>query len=105
MSAELVTAKRLAERGLGILSRILTDFEDMPCNQLRGHVKNITDCVMACVKVQAEEREQLTFEREELTGDLREMLKQYLASLPAAEVGRLVAESQQARPQQEAQHA
>jgi len=102
MSAELVTAKRLAERGLGILSRILTDFEDMPCNQLRGHVKNITDCVMACVKVQAEEREQLTFEREELTGDLREMLKQYLASLPRAEVTALVAEAQ---GQQEKAHA
>ena len=84
MSVERATAKRLAEKGLGLLSRILTDYEDMPGNQLRGHVKNITDCVMACVKVQAEEREQLEFESTaSLSPDeIRAALKEYLSSLP-----------------------
>ena len=95
MSAEKVTAKRLAEKGLGLLSRILTDFEDMAGNQLRGHAKNITDCVLACTKVQAEEREQLDFEKAtQLDPEaIRDAMLDWLKNLPASEKQALMAEA------------
>ena len=100
MSAEKVTAKRLAEKGIKLLDKILVSFEEMPDKQLWGHVKNITDCVMACVKVQAEEREQLDFEKTAQLSpeDIRAAMVEWLKGLPLEEKHALMAEAGIAPP-------
>lgn len=100
MSVEKITAKRLAEKGMALLDRILTDFEDMPPKQLLGHTKNITDAVLACTKVQAEEREQLDFEKENQLSpeDIRAAFVGWLRSMPLEEKQQLMVETGLAPP-------
>ena len=93
MSTESDIAGKITQRGLSAILRVLTELDGLPRDDWsKTHVRDITDCVLAAVKVQAEEREQLNFEREHNMGDLRDLLKQYLASLPPAEVVSLVEE-------------
>lgn len=103
MSVEAVTATRLAHRGLKLIGRTMALYEEMAndaeagdtkaARQFLGHTKNITDAVMACVKVQAEEREQLEFEQEHNLGDLRRLIVEYLAALKPADVSALLVEA------------
>ena len=106
MSTESDIAGRIAKKGLRIIDKMLDELESVPRDDWsKTHVRDVTDCVMAAVKVQAEERAQLEFEQSAGMEDLRRLLKQYLAGLPAAEVSLIVAEAQEARPQQEERHA
>lgn len=108
MSAEAITASRLAKKGMGLIERALTLYEKMVQDaennnrereqQFLGHVRNITEAVLACTKVQAEEREQLEFEQEHKLGDLRDLILQYLATLKPAELTSLVAQAQAGKP-------
>ena len=96
MGPESDIAGRIAGKGLKILDKILDKLEAIPpCDWSGHHVRDITDCVMAAVKVQAEQREQLEFENGEKLGadDLRKLLKEYLASLPALDFAALVKEA------------
>ena len=97
MSVEAITATRLAAKGLRLIDKVLTIFEEMAEagqeKQLLGHTKNITDAVLACTKVQAEEREQVAFERENDIGDLRRLLIEHLAAMSDAERGSIIAEA------------
>lgn len=111
MSAEAITATRLAKRGMALVGRVLGLYEamadeaekhdELAKTQLLGHMRNITDAIVACTKVQAEEREQLEFEQEHKLGDLRELILQYLASLKPAELTSLVAQAQAGAPKTE----
>lgn len=65
MSAELNTARRIASKGLKAIEKVLIELDGLPRDEWsRTHVKDITDCVNAAVKVLAEERERDSFERE-----------------------------------------
>jgi hypothetical protein len=98
MSAESDKAGRIAAKGLDMIDEYLDDLRELPKEKRSNYyAKNLTDCVLAAVKVQAEERAQMEFEETQKLGpeEVRALLKEYLAALPSGEFQRLV---QEARP-------
>jgi hypothetical protein len=64
-SPDASIAERIASRGLKAIEKVLIELDGLPRDDWsRTHVKDITDCVNAAVKVLAEEREWEAFERE-----------------------------------------
>jgi len=101
MSSESDKAARITAKGLRIIDQMLDVLEKVPYDDWsKTHVRDVSDCVMAAVKVQAEERAQLEFEEGAKLSpeDIRALLKEYLAALPQAEYAALVAEARAAQP-------
>lgn len=93
MSTENDIASEVAGQGLRMLKKVLARLDEVPFEDWpKGYVRDISDCVMAAVKFQAGERQQLDFERENhlTSDDVRGLIKDYLAALPAAEFAALV---------------
>lgn len=95
ISAESDMAAKIARKGLAMIDRVLDQLDTVPREDWsKTHVRDITECVMAAVRVQAEERAQAEFEKENrLTPeDVRALIKEYLASLPPVDVMAFFAE-------------
>jgi hypothetical protein len=109
ISAESDIAGKIARKGLKIVDKMLdkmADLAEMECKAWpQNFARNITDCVIAAVKVQAEERAQAEFEKENrLTPeDVRGLIKEYLAALPPVDMLAFFAEVR--GPQPTAQNA
>ena len=88
MTAESDTAGRIARKGLRIIDKMLDGLwglaDEEPKRWPANYARQVTDCVLAAVKVQAEERAQAEFEAAlKLSPDeIRAALKEYLSSLP-----------------------
>lgn len=97
MSTELDISSRIARKGLSALDGVLDTIIGYEAPIRVKFVREITEAIKAAAVVMQQEREQLEFEREHQIGELKDLLKQYLASLPPAEVVALVAEAAKAQ--------
>ena len=100
ISAESDIAGRIARKGLRIVDKMLDKMaatvELDPVKWPNNFARNITDCILAAVKTQAEERAQAEFEKDErLTPeDVRGLIKSYLSDLPPVDLMSFFAEVQ-----------
>ena len=95
ISAKHDVAGRVVQNGLRLIARTLSELASIPRDERSSHyVRDITDCVLAAVKVQAEERAQAEFEKEERLApeDVRALIKDYLAALPPVDMMAFFAE-------------
>jgi hypothetical protein len=96
MSAESDKAGRIAAKGLDLIDKILDELATVPRDDWgKTHVRDVTDCVQAAVRFQAEERAQLDFEKEAKLApeDIRAAMIEWLRGLPASEKQALMAEA------------
>jgi hypothetical protein len=90
------SAEAIARKGLRMLDKVLDELSVIPREDWsKTHVRDISECVMAAVKYQAEQRAQMEWEAKASLspGDIRQMLKDYLSSLPRDQYQSLLAEA------------
>jgi hypothetical protein len=93
MSTENDVAGKIARRGLALIDKVLDELAIVPRDDWgKTHVRDITDCVLAAVRVQAEERAQAEWEKDNRLSedDVKELIRDYIAKLPAAEFAAIV---------------
>jgi hypothetical protein len=97
-------AEAIAHKGLRMLDKVLDELSVIPREDWsKTHVRDISECVMAAVKFQAEQRAQLEWEAKAglKPDDIRAALKDYLASLPRDQYQALLTEAGIAVPPSE----
>jgi hypothetical protein len=93
---ERAQAEAVAQKGLRMLDKVLDELSIIPREDWsKTHVRDISECVMAAVKFQAEERAQAEWEAKTQLKpeDIRAALKEYLSALPEPEYQALVSEA------------
>lgn len=93
MSTELDISSKIARKGLGALDGVLDTILGYEAPVRVKFVREITEAIKAAALIMQQEREQLEFEQDHQIGELRDLLRQYLATLKPAEVSALVAEA------------
>lgn len=92
-------AGKIARKGLRVVDKMLDGLaglaDDEPKRWPANYARQVTDCVLAAVKVQAEERAQLEFEDKANLApeDIRAAMVEWLRGLPQSEKQALMAEA------------
>jgi len=98
ISAESDIAGKIARKGLRLVDKMLDKMAALvelePRNWPQNFARNVTDCILAAVKTQAEERAQAEFDKENRLSpeDVRGLIKDYLSALPAVDLVAFMAE-------------